>query len=352
MKIKKVLFLICLCFAFCANGQDITEILMPDKNTTYMGQTGSNGKEKNGMGILKLKKGGVYAGDFSRDNFHGQGIEIAPQNKNIDKCGDATIYVGRWFRGKKEGKGRLYDKNGNLIYDGKFSENQPVGLFKKITDTNIKFSIVEIDEELYVGETKDDIPDGFGIFLDDEGYYTLCPVSRGMKNGIGIMLLPPDSWGVFNIENELYYPLATSKEQNQRRAQYKENRDRDRAELLNTFSNLLTETLEISSNIVNIVGSSKNDGDVSEADYSTSGSASSGSSSKSGGKNGSLSSQQNYNSDKATYAKYDSMLSAVFAGNREAKPSEVQQWQSKMKSLRQKWESQGKSFPHSSNEDK
>ena len=66
----------------------------------------------------------------------------------------------------------------------------------------------------------------------------------------------------------------------------------------------------------------------------------------------SLSDQSNYNSDKATYSRYDSMLSAAFAGNREASDSEIKNWQSKMKKLRKKWEAKGKDFPHSSNEDK
>lgn len=78
--------------------------------------------------------------------------------------------------------------------------------------------------------------------------------------------------------------------------------------------------------------------------------SSSSSSSKSEGNKYSISEQQSYNADKSTYAKYDSMLSQVFAGNREASSSEIKDWQSKMKKLRTKWEAKGKSFPKSSNE--
>lgn len=65
-----------------------------------------------------------------------------------------------------------------------------------------------------------------------------------------------------------------------------------------------------------------------------------------------MSEQHSYNSDKRVYASYDSMLAAYFAGNRHTSISEKEEWQSKMKSLRTKWESKGKSFPHSVNEDR
>lgn len=65
-----------------------------------------------------------------------------------------------------------------------------------------------------------------------------------------------------------------------------------------------------------------------------------------------ISEQMNYNNDKKAYARYDSMLAAYFAGNKSASPSEVKQWQTKMKQLRQKWEAKGKNFPHFANEDR
>lgn len=65
----------------------------------------------------------------------------------------------------------------------------------------------------------------------------------------------------------------------------------------------------------------------------------------------SLSDNQAYNTDKKSYNNYDSMISAVRAGNRKANPTEVKKWMQSMKQLRQKWEAKGKSFPHSPNED-
>ena len=346
----KVLFILTnLGMSSSLSSQDLSTLFFPDKNISYLGQTSPNRKEKNGMGIQKLKKGAVYVGDFSRNEAHGHGMLIVPQNQTIDKCGEATVYVGKWFRGKMEGKGKLYNKKGELIYNGSFSENVPQGDFLNKQDTISKFSILEIENELFIGETIDDVPNGFGIFLDDEGFFTVCPVNYGLKNGVGIMILPPYKWMIFNIENELYYPIVSSIEYEERQARYKINRSREKAELLNTFSSLINEGLELTSNFVNTY-SPTNDIDIENnssfaSDFKNKNNASN-------SNENSISNQTNYNSDKATYSKYDSLLSAVFAGNRDASSSEIKNWQSKMKALRTKWEKAGKSFPHSSNEDR
>lgn len=91
---------------------------------------------------------------------------------------------------------------------------------------------------------------------------------------------------------------------------------------------------------------------AADSSDSASSSASSSSRASSKGNKYNMSEQHSYNSDKRVYASYDSMLAAYFAGNRHASISEKEEWQSKMKSLRTKWESKGKSFPHSANEDR
>ena len=93
-----------------------------------------------------------------------------------------------------------------------------------------------------------------------------------------------------------------------------------------------------------------NAADSPDSASSSASSASRASSSK--GNKYNMSEHHSYNSDKRVYASYDSMLAAYFAGNRHASISEKEEWQSKMKSLRTKWESKGKSFPHSANEDR
>ncbi|MDE6323001.1 MAG: hypothetical protein K2L46_08945 [Paramuribaculum sp.] len=85
--------------------------------------------------------------------------------------------------------------------------------------------------------------------------------------------------------------------------------------------------------------------------YSASASGSSHGNDSSNSSNGfSLSEQQAYNTDKSTYAKYDSQLASHFAGNQVMSCSQVRQIQKKMEKLRKKWESKGKSFPKYPNE--
>ena len=118
-------------------------------------------------------------------------------------------------------------------------------------------------------------------------------------------------------------------------------RRKELAGALNDFGEAMIATGESIEEMQAVAASSPD-----EVDGSTNGTGNS----DTGGKHNNMSEQRSYNSDKSTYSKYDSMLSQVFAGNREASPSEIKQWQKKMKELREKWEAKGKSFPHSANE--
>lgn len=65
-----------------------------------------------------------------------------------------------------------------------------------------------------------------------------------------------------------------------------------------------------------------------------------------------LNEEHNYNTDKQTWSNYDSMLSQHFYGTLSATRNDVRQWQQKMKELRKKWETKGKGFPTSTNENR
>ncbi|HRN04767.1 MAG TPA: hypothetical protein PLL05_06905, partial [Muribaculaceae bacterium] len=117
---------------------------------------------------------------------------------------------------------------------------------------------------------------------------------------------------------------------------------------VNAISNSIVGALN---NAMSALGSA--DGNTSDSSDSASSSASASSRTPSSkGNKYNMSEHHSYNSDKRVYASYDSMLAAYFAGNRHASISEKEEWQSKMKSLHTKWESKGKSFPHSANEDR
>ena len=365
-KIKSV-FLIFISLVSSSNmaAQDIVELFFPNKSTSYMGVTLDNGKTRNGLGVLRLKNNSVYVGYFSHNKFNGKGMQIAPKNKSIENCGEGFIYVGRWLNGEKYGNGRLYNKSGQLIYDGRFESDKPCRQLLSNPDTLRNFSFLEFkhddESEIYVGEVESNLPNGFGIYYDDE-CFTIVESKEGNQYGLGLMLIPSVGWSTFKVEDGLYTVLDNSANLSNRQARRKEERRRARQDFLNAFADFANGMTQMVSNIQQI----QNNG--SGASYegtstgvesrtfsmdSSSDNVETGTHSSSPNtKKYNLGEQQSYNTDKQTWSNYDGMLSAHFYGSRSASRGEIQQWQKKMKDLRAKWKAKGKSFPDSSNENK
>ena len=344
--------------------QDLVELFFPDKSTSYMGVTLDNGKTRSGLGVLRLKNNGVYVGYFNQNKFNGRGMQIAPKDQSIEKCGEGFIYIGRWLNGKKYGNGRLYNKSGQLIYDGRFENDMPCDQFLSCLDTLRNFSYLELihddDSEIYVGEVESNLPNGFGIYYDDECFIIVESI-EGIQSGLGIMLFPSVGWSTFKVENGLYTVLDNSDNLSKRRERRKEERRLDRENLLNAFANLAEGMAQVAS-IVQQTQNSGNGissyGSASIGDESGSTSSSNGNkgndarTSSSNGNTHNLVEQQSYNTDKRAWSNYDSMLSAHFYGGRLATKNDVIQWQQKMKELKSRWKAKGKDFPNSSNENK
>ena len=367
---SKSVFLIFISLVSSTNmaAQDLIELLFPNKSTSYMGVTLDNGKTRNGLGVLRLKNNGVYVGYFSHNKFNGKGMQIAPKNKYIENCGEGFIYVGRWLNGEKYGNGRLYNKSGQLIYDGRFESDKPCKLLSSNPDTLRNFSFLEFknddESEIYVGEVESNLPNGFGIYYDDE-CFTIVESKEGNQYGLGLMLIPSVGWSTFKVEDGLYTVLDNSANLSNRQARRKEERRRARQDLLNAFADFANGMAQVASNVQQIQnngsGASSHEGTNTvggtgtfsiNASSDNVGTATHSSSSSANGNKYNLGEQQNYNKDKQTWSNYDSMLSAHFYGGRSATRSEVQQWQKKMKDLRVKWKAKGKSIPDSSNENK
>lgn len=364
---SKSVFLILICLVSSSNmaAQDLVELFFPNKSTSYMGVTLDNGKTRNGLGVLRLKNNGVYVGYFSHNKFNGKGMQIAPKNKNIEKCSEGFIYVGRWLNGKKYGNGRLYNKSGKLIYDGRFEDDQPCGQKSPYLDTLRTFSFLEFkhddENEIYVGEVESNMPNGFGIYYDDE-CFTIVESKEGNQYGLGLMLTPSVGWSTFKVEAGLYTVLDNSANLSNRQARRKEERRRARQDLLNAFADFANGMAQVASNVQQIQnnGSGASYGGTSTGMESGTFSMDTSSdnvdkgtySSSANGNKYNLGEQQSYNTDKQTWSNYDGMLSAHFYGSRSASRIEIQQWQKKMKDLRAKWKAKGKSFLDSSNENK
>ena len=271
--------------------------------------------------------------------------------------------------GKKYGNGRLYNKSGQLIYDGRFENDKPCGQLTTYPDTLRKFSFLEFkhddESEIYVGEVASSLPNGFGIYYDDE-CFTIVESKEGIQYGLGLMLFPSVGWATFKVEDGLYTELDNSANLSNRRERRREERRKARQDLLNAFGDFANGMAQVASNVQQIQNygngtSSYGSASTSEESGSFSMNVSSGNdhagtaaqaSSSTNGNKYNLGEQQSYNTDKQTWSNYDGMLSAHFYGGRSATRNEIKQWQQKMKDLRTKWKAKGKSFPDSSNENK
>jgi len=70
---------------------------------------------------LKFKDGAVYKGGKKNDKSHGKGSLIFAEG---DK------YVGDFENGDFNGQGTMYDKDGTVIYSGKWINGDPEGGMK------------------------------------------------------------------------------------------------------------------------------------------------------------------------------------------------------------------------------
>ena len=89
----------------------------------------------NGYGNFYMENGGYYYGywkDGLRHTGHGEKVETGLEDEEIDeeefKTGEfrdenGWVYHGEWIHGKRHGKGKLYDENGHLVFEGQFVNN-------------------------------------------------------------------------------------------------------------------------------------------------------------------------------------------------------------------------------------
>lgn len=268
---SKSVFMMLLCLVLSSNmaAQDLIGLFFPDKTTAYMGVTLDNGKTRSGLGVLRLKNNGLYVGYFSHNKFNGKGMQIAPKDKTIENCGEGFIYIGRWLNGKKYGNGRLYNKLGQLIYNGRFENDKPCGQLLSCPDTLRKFSFLKFnhddESEIFVGEVTSDLPNGFGIYYDGDSF-TIVESKEGIQYGLGLMLFPSVGWSTFKVENGLYTELDNSANLSNRRERRKEESRKARQKLLNAFENFTIGMAQVASNVQQI----KNGGNATSSYGSTS----------------------------------------------------------------------------------
>ena len=153
--------------------------------------------KRNGMGAIRTKKGVVYIGDFYRDEITGLGIMIASDGTSVDNCDNCVVYVGDWKDGRKSGFGRCYDIDGNIIYKGQFSDGKPTGTYptEKSNVDNHQLSLLDLDNNnLFLGETINGIPNGLGVVLYPDGSLWFHSFKEGVAKGIGLYATRDGEW--------------------------------------------------------------------------------------------------------------------------------------------------------------
>lgn len=101
--------------------------------------------------------------------FSRLGMLIIRGGNEIAGCPGAVYYVGMFSNWKLRGRGRCYNKAGDLIYEGPFDE-KPIETYPGVqVDTNIRFLRVPYADGVYVGETRHGKRSGFGVFHGQDG---------------------------------------------------------------------------------------------------------------------------------------------------------------------------------------
>ena len=317
--------------------------------------------QRNGMGVLlHPKDSSVYVGDFYRDAISGFGMFVSSAGSYVEDCDSCIVYVGNWKKGVKSGFGICYAENGDVLYKGQFEAGKPVGAYPARQADALRYfsSIVYENGDAYVGELKGGVPDGYGILAFANGDLWMSSFKQGEQAGVGLYMLYNGEWETLNVENGKYSVISTSVNYANIDAARKASVRSSLSEAFSYFAAAAATGLDVAQGVHDLKNGNSGSYDASVEDgYSASGygnggsGSSSGSSSKKSSAPYSLSENQSKNTDSKTYACYDSLLRKMRSGNMEYNDRERREWQSKMREIREKWESRGERFQHSSNED-
>lgn len=156
-------------------------------NGSYKGEVSSNGI-RSGLGIYCWDDGDFHIGRYSSGSRDGMGIYFM-ETGTFSNCPDCVVYVGEWNNGKKAGTGTCYDRYGNLLYYGEFSNERPTDAYPSSGYSSYRFEIKEYSNgNFYIGETKNGERHGMGIFVWKEGGLWYGPWIDGERSGYGIYM--------------------------------------------------------------------------------------------------------------------------------------------------------------------
>ena len=352
---KKILLMfITLAFSIILSAQDLLDMAfdkslgydIKSKREWYKGQILK--KERSGMGILKMKDGRLYIGDFSKSEISGFGMMIMQEGSNISNCSDCTIYVGNWRQGKKSGKGKCYDISGDVIYSGKFEKDLPVETYPSNEEFLLNyFSLIEYDDgNKYLGEINNGQFDGYGVFIQNDGDLWFGNVKDGEKKGIGLYLMRNGEWVTLNFNGDNYETISSSVNYKNIDAYRKSANGQTFSLIMNSVASATLAVAEVSNSIQTMQSDNSS--------YSNSVSpnnVNSDSDSGDASKNTKASSNKskipdcgyNWRMDSYSYSRFDTELIKMRTSpeNYSNYTSDFVDIQSKMRQIRLKWEARG-----------
>lgn len=175
-----------------------------DNQDSYKGEKSDNRKSR--LGVYRWSAGSYHWGKLSMDNFNGVGIYITSQGFTLNNCPDCCYYVGEYSNDQKEGEGTCYDRYGNLIYYGNFSNNVPTGTYPSTKKySSYKFECFTYSNgNMYIGETQNGKRHGKGIFLWKGGDAWYGEWTDGKRDGKGIHMYYDGSITVGRWNDDTY----------------------------------------------------------------------------------------------------------------------------------------------------
>ena len=140
--------------------------------------------------------------------------------KEFNMSNNKLIYKGEYLKGKRNGKGKEYDKNGNLIFEGEYLNGKRNGEGKEIIDLDYKKYIFQgeyLNGKRWNGygyfngnEKKEcEIKNGEGTVIEYHHYYNYCDdiilkceyKNGEKKKGTEIYSLFTQHYEEFNMSN-------------------------------------------------------------------------------------------------------------------------------------------------------
>ncbi|XP_063216090.1 alsin isoform X2 [Bacillus rossius redtenbacheri] len=140
--------------------------------STYEGQWKDG--QQNGVGIMKYENGDMYEGHFKDGKAHGHGV----YKQGHFLASVASVYIGEWVNGMKQGYGVMDDIVTGEKYLGSWANNMKHGCGL----------IVTLDGIYYEGIFIQDVLTGHGVMVFEDGtHYEGEFRSAGIFNGKGTL---------------------------------------------------------------------------------------------------------------------------------------------------------------------